>query len=185
MNRPIFTIADYHSVDAGKLLLILVYSLLFFKADAQVTNSPEDYFKQNLLCVHNGSKGVRFVFNEECLDTVVNRVDSIFRSSTRISRNSYYFWSYDRYNHLIGMGSFHLHEPLGTWFEAGEGEELVRRPYYKTVVCVTSLEYFDPFNCLKKSWYKLCHYNSVINGTDFWGSSEWIRRAPGRQWRLY
>jgi hypothetical protein len=171
----------------GNLLVTLMCSLMSFNAAAQLNISSRDYFKQNLFCVHNGLKGGRFVFNEECLDTVVNRVDSIFTSSTRIFRDSYHFWSYDRYNHLIGMGSFHLHEPLGTRFEAGEGEELVRRPYYKTVVCVTSLEYFDPFNCLGKSWYKLCHYNWIIptESVSYWQSSEWIRRAPGRQWQLY
>jgi hypothetical protein len=183
IRSMIFSIMNKQSLYAGKLLVTFMCALFSFNVAAQVDNSLQDYFKQNLFCVHNGLKGGRFVFNEECLDTLVNRVDSIVKFG---SGNSYDFKSYDQNSHLIGSGSFHLHPPLGTQFEKGEGEELVRRPNFNTVVCVTSLEYFHPFNCLQERWLKRCGYNWFIPSRSYWGAngctytSEEIKRMPGR-----
>ncbi len=181
--KTVFSLGDKQGHAVGNLLLVFMCSLISFTATAQVDYSVQDQFKQNLLCVHDGGKGVRFVFNEKSLDTLGNRVDSIAKFG---SGNRYDFKSFDQNKRLRGEGGFHLHEPLGTRFELGEGEDLVRQPNYKTLVCVTSLRYFDQYDCLEVAWLKRCHYNWLIPSRSYWGANgctytyEEIRRMPVR-----
>jgi hypothetical protein len=182
VKKTIFPTGNEQSRAVGNLLLAFICSLMSFTTTAQVDHSLQDQFKKSLFCVHDAGKGVRFVFNEKSLDTLVNRVDSIAKLG---SGNGYDFKSFDQDNRLRGEGWFHLHEPLGTRFEVGEGENLVRQPNYKTVVCVTSLRYFDQYNCLEVAWLKRCHYNWLIPSRSYWGANgctytyEEIRRMPG------